>query len=119
MRDLIRNRVPFWYSVYEGKDPIVKDGFDTGQYQEKYSEPVRAWAQISPATGDSSTEMFGASVSYDRVISTVQQLPINEYSRLWIDTDPTTGGQWDYRVKRVAMGLTNNLWAIEKVTRNG
>lgn len=119
MRDLRRNQVSFWYSLYQGKEPILKDGFDTGQSREKYSEPVRARARISSATGDSDTEMFGAAVSYDRVISTVQPLPIDEYSRLWIDTDPTTGGDWDYKVKRVAPGINQNLWAIEKVVRNG
>lgn len=119
MRDLRRNQVSFWYSRYEGKEPVLKNGVETGQFKEIYSEPIKAWARISSATGGSETEMFGAAVSYDRVISTVQPLPIDEYSRLWIDTDPTTGGDWDYKVKRVAPGINQNLWAIEKVVRNG
>ena len=122
MRDLRRNQVPFWYSLYEGKDAILKDGFETGQYKEKYSEPVQAIARISSATGESDVEMFGAAISYDRIITTVQDLPINEFSRLWVDVDPDAsknGEDYNYKVKRVARGLNQHLWAIEKVVRNG
>ena len=119
MRDLIRNQVPFWYSLYLGKEPVLVDGFETGQYKERYSEPVRGMARISSVTGESEAEMFGASVQYDRLISTVQNLPIDEYSRLWVDSDPATGAEFDYKVKRVSKGLNQHLWAIEKVVRNG
>lgn len=115
MRDLRRNQVPFWYSLYIEKEPVLVDGFETGQYQPIYSDPVEAKARISSATGESEAEMFGADVQYDRVISTVQNLPIDEFSRIWIDADPTTGAAHDYVVKRVAKGLTQNLWAIAKV----
>jgi len=119
MRDLKRNQIPFWYSLYLRKEPVLQDGFETGQYKEVYSEPVMAWARISSSTGESDVEMFGAAVQYDRVISTVQKLPIDEYSHLWIESDPNTGAKYDYKVKRVAQGLNQNLWAIEKVVRNG
>lgn len=92
------------------------NGFDTGQYQESYSEPVMARARISSVAGESEVEMFGASVQYDRIISSVQNLPIDEYSRLWIDSDPVSGEEYDYKVKRAARGLNHHLWAIEKVS---
>lgn len=122
MRDLKRNQVPFWYSCYEGKESVLKNGFETGQYKETFSEPVKAWAQISSAKGESDVEMFGAAISYDRIISTVQDLPINEFSRLWVDTDPDAskkGEDFNYKVKWVARGLDQHLWAIERVVRNG
>lgn len=116
MRDLQRNQVEFWYSLYEGKEPILVDGFETGQYKEKYSAPVKAKARISTVTGESGAEMFGAAVQYDRVISSVQDLPIDEYSRLWVDTTPDEKCQnFDYKVKRKAPGLDNHLWAIQRV----
>lgn len=115
MRDLRRNQTPFWYSLYLRKDPVLESGFETGQYEAVYSDPVLARAYISSASGESEAEMFGADVQYDRVISTVQDLPINEFSRLWVDADPATGAAHDYVVKRVACGLTQNLWAIAKV----
>ena len=118
MRDLIRNQVEFWYSVYLDKEPVLKNGFETGQYREVYSEPIRARARISSAKGETDSEIFGTSVKYDRVISSVRDFPINEFSRLWIDVAPSTGAKPDYAVKRVAKGLDQNLWAIERVTRN-
>ena len=115
MRDLKRNQVSFWYSLYVGKEPVLEDGFETGQYEEVYTDPERAWARISSATGETEVDLFGASVQYDRVISTVRPLPIDEYSRLWVDTDPNKGEEFDYKVKRVAKGLNQHLWAIAKV----
>lgn len=119
MRDLKRNQTSFWYSLYSSKEPVLKNGFKTGQYKSGYTEPVKAMACISPATGDSAVEMFGTDIQYDRVISSVQSLPIDEFSRLWVEADPSTGAEYDYKVKRVAKGLNQNLWAIEKVVRNG
>lgn len=121
MRDLRRNQVPFWYSLHlKGeREPVLANGFHTGQYKEKYTEPIQARARISYPTGGAELEMFGADLRYDRVISSVQDLPIDEYSHLWIESDPTTGAPYDYKVSRVAKGLGQNLWAVEKVTRDG
>lgn len=115
MRDCLRNQVEFWYSTFIKKEPILKDGFETGQYESVYSDPVKAKARITSATGESDAELFGADVRYDRVISTVQNLPIDEYSRLWIEKSPERYDDHDYVVKRVAKGLNQNLWAIAKV----
>ncbi len=120
MRNLKRNQVTFWYSRYLGKEEVLKDGFKTGQYKESYSEPVQAEASISSAAGGSDVELFGTSVQYDRIISTVEDLPIDEYSRIWVDTVPNgQADNFDYKVKRVAKGLCQHLWAIQKVVRNG
>lgn len=120
MRNLKRNQVTFWYSLYEGKEDILKDGFKTGQKKETYSAPVQAEASISSATGGSDVELFGTSVQYDRIISTVEPLPINEFSRIWVDTIPNEkADNYDYKVKRVAKGLCQHLWAIEKVVGHG
>lgn len=118
MRDLARNQIIFWYSLYLGKEPVLKNGFETGQYTDAYTDPVAVKARISSATGENEVEMFGTAIQYDRVISSVQNLPIDEYSRLWIDSDPSEGADYDYRVKRVAKGLNQHLWAIEKVVKN-
>ena len=119
MRNLKRNQVTFWYSLYSAKEPVLKNGFKTGQYKKGYSEPVKAEASISSATGGSDVKLFGTAVTYDRVISSVELLPIDEYSRIWIDNDPTAGEPHDYKVKRVAKGLAQHLWAIERVVQNG
>ena len=120
MRNLMRNQVTFWYSLYLDKVDILKNGFKTGQSEIIYSEPVQAAASISSARGGSEAELFGTSVTYDRVISSVEPLPIDEYSRIWVDTVPNEkADNPDYKVKRVAKGLSQHLWAIEKVVQNG
>lgn len=120
MRDLKRNQVPFWYSLYLGKEPVLKNGFETGQYKEKYSEPIQAKARISRTGGDIALEEFGISLRYDGLISSVQDLPIDEYSRLWVDVSPNEkADNYDYKVKRVAKDLNSHVWAIEKVVRDG
>lgn len=116
MRDLKKNQIGIWYSLYSDKEPVLRDGFETGQYKKGYSEPVFVKVSVSPSTGASEAELFGTSVQYDRVISSVQNLPINEYSRLWVEKTPADG-EHDYTVKRVAAGLNQNLWAIAKVVR--
>lgn len=118
MRDLKRNQVPFWYSLYEGKEPVMDGDRETGTYRDAYSAPVKAMASISVATGAADADLFGTSVSYDRVISTVVDLPIDEYSKIWIETTPASAETpADYRVKRRAVGLNQNLWAIEREIR--
>jgi len=122
MRDCFRNQRAFWYSLYLRKDPVYKEGLadpsgnpiETGQYQEVYSEPVSIRAHITAATGPSDIEAFGSSVQYDRVICTVNRLGLTEQSRLWIERSPADGGP-DYRVIRVAEGLNQNLYAIERI----
>lgn len=119
MRDLKRNQRAIWYSLYVGKEPVLQNGFETGQYVETYSAPVCVRISVSSSTGGSEAELFGASVQYDRVLSSVQDLPIDEYTRLWVDKAPTsdTFDDHDFVVKRVAKGLNQNLWAIAKVVR--
>lgn len=118
MRDLLRNCTPFWYALYEGKtEKLDAHGNKTGQYEEHYAEPVKALAPISADSGVAEAEVFGTAVSYDRLISTVQNLPINEYSKIWIDADPTAGAPADYRVKRKAKSINQHLWALNREVR--
>lgn len=120
MRDCLRNQRTIWYALYDGKEPVMVNGLDSGQNKEIYSKPKMAEVNVASATGGAETELFGASVQYDRVISTVQDLPIDEYSRIWVDTIPNEqADNSDYKVKQVAKGLDQHLWAIEKVVRNG
>lgn len=133
MRCLKRNRVPFWYALYSEKTPIVDDeGFQTGEYQIKYTNPIKAYANISPSIGETETRQFGIPEEYDKVM--VMDLPsvIDEYSILWIDSEPeiTADGKLveeegeiktpnDYIVKKVAKSLNSVSYAIKKVTVNG
>ena len=118
MRDRQRNQRTFWYAAYLHKEPVLKNGHETGQHKEIFADPIKAKAFISPPSGESEADLFGAAIQYDCIISTVQDLPgLNEYARVWVSADPATGAAHDYVVKRCAPGLNRNRWAISKVVR--
>lgn len=90
MKTLKRNESPLWYCLYSGKTELVDEyGNSTGQYALSYGQPTQMYANISPATGHSSTEIFGSLENYDKVIVTAWlDCPINENSVLFIDKAP-------------------------------
>lgn len=122
LKDLKANQVPFYYQTYEGKVPEYdEDGYLTGDYKEKYSRPVQKFARISPNTTEVQNTPFGLDLVYDKMISTVQDLPIDEFSRLFIDVVPkvnpdgTTDTEPDYKVVKAARDMNQKLWAIQKL----
>ena len=116
MKCLIRNKRPFWYALYGVETEMQDaDGNYTGETEIGYSEPVKAKANISPATGQSNLEMFGNLTDYDRVIVTDDvNIPIDENSVLWIDADPQNVAH-NYTVRRVARSLNSVAIAVRKV----
>ena len=122
MFDLPENQVPFWYQTYEGEDfEVDEDGHRTGDKIAKYSNPERVMARVSSNTGNASDSPFGVDIVYDKAISTVKKLPIDEYSRLFIDREPvlnpdgSTDTEPDYSCVCVKHGLVQNVWAIKKI----
>lgn len=123
MRALKRNQVKCYFAVYEG-EKLVKnaEGYYTGEKELTYSKPIMLMANISQATGLSSTEQFGTNINYDKSL-VIDRLPkgLDEYSRLWIDTlpilsnDGSTITPHDYVVKRVAKSLNSVSIAVAKV----
>ena len=72
--------------------------------------------------GETVAQQFGGDESYDKVIVTENlSLPIDEYSRLWVDTMPTlkqdgsTNTPHDYIVRKVAKSLNSVSYGITKV----
>lgn len=122
MFDLAENQREFYYQTYVGEEEEVdENGYLTGDSKIKYSNPIWAKAMISENTSDAVEMPFGKDLVYDKMISTVQDLPINEYSKLFVDVVPvlnedgTTDTKPDYIVKKVAKGLYQKVWAIQKV----
>lgn len=121
MRCLKRNERPFWYCLYNGETEVVDEyGNATGEPRPIYGEPVEMVANISSATGQSNTEMFGNLDSYDKVIVLCDMnCPIDEHTVLFIDKEPEFGFDgiplYDYIVKRVAKSLNSVSIAIRKV----
>lgn len=131
MRCMRRNKVKFYYALYEGKQPITDEwGNQTGEYEVVYGNPTECYANISPAIGETATRQFGESVDYDKVIVMDNSAPpIDEYSVLWVDTLPQLDAEGnlilnddemaitphDYIVKKIAKSLNSVSIAIHKV----
>ncbi len=136
MRCLERNKQPLYYCLYNGRDEIIDEyGNSTGQYIRFYKEPVLMYANVSQATGFSSTEQFGTLENYDKVIVTCDMnCPIDENSVLFIDKEPDETNVLthettaitvtdklvevptpDYIVVRVARSLNSISIAVRKV----
>lgn len=130
MRSLVRNKTKFYYALYEKREEIIDEyGNNTGQYELIYGEPVMMFGNVSAAVGSIRNREFGESESYDKVIVLDNpNTPIDEYSRLWVDTLPLTHEEieegaeqipHDYIVKKVARSLNSVSIAISKVDVNG
>lgn len=135
MRCMNRNKVEFYYALYEGKVLHKNEkGQRTGEYDLIYSNPVSSRANISAAKGETQTRQFGEDESYDKVlVMDSNAAPIDEYSVLWVDTMPQLNADgslktdekgetvtpYDYVVKKVAKSLNVTAVAIRKVTVSG
>ena len=131
MRCLARNKRAFFYALHNGQAEIKDEyGNVTGQYKVLYGDPVEICGNISAAQGEIESRQFGESETYDKVIVLDDiNVPIDEYSILWVDSQPKLdeGGQLvtkedgtvetphDYIVKKVARSLNNVSVAISKV----
>jgi hypothetical protein len=123
MRCLTRNKSKFFYASYIGETAIVDEyGNETGEYEVSYGNPVECKGNVSAAQGETQTQQFGESESYDKVIVLDDRnAPIDEYSILWVDTlphlneDGSTDTPHDYVVRRVAKSLNGVAIAIGKV----
>lgn len=128
MRCLSRNKRTFWYAHYLGKEPILvpdEEGnmVESGEYRVKYSMPLEAKGNISPAAGATHTGLFGRFDGYDRsIVMADADFPLNENSVLWVDSTPFMGEElemlvpFDYTVSKIARGLNSVSIAISKVT---
>lgn len=122
LKDLKQNQVPFYYQN-PGKvtDILDEDGYMTGEYDIEGGDIVKEYARISPNTADYVNAPFGKDLVYDKMIATVQDLPINEQTKLFIDVVPefhfdgSTSTKPDYEVVKVAKDLNEHVWAIRRI----
>lgn len=121
MRALKKNMVPFWYSLYEGSYPVTdEDGLLTGENSARYSAPVQAYANISPASSGTTVQPFGTDIRYDKVIVIVDpKFPVDEHSLLRLDGNPIYDSEGnlipDYIVVRVSRSLNSVSYAVRQV----
>jgi hypothetical protein len=118
-----RNKQGIYYALFSDKTPILDfDGFETGDYESGYSNPVPFRIRVSPNKGENSEQAFGKLLDYDRVLSTSDHdFQIDEFSILWIGRVPeikedgSTDTPHDYTVARVSKDLNEWLFAIKRV----
>ena len=122
MKTLERNKQTFYYATYNSETELMDGELHTFEYSPSYSAWTEFRANISPARGESSADVFGADVSYDRVIVTDDlSCPIDEHTVLAIDIAPNTRETaavepvYDYVVTKKARSLNFIQYAVEKV----
>lgn len=124
MRCLKRNKVSFYYANIIGSEEVTDDnGYKTGETRLIYDKPKELTANISVAQGEVVFQLFGGNESYDKIIvSDDVNIPINEYSALWIDTVPLFDEiskevitPNDYIVKKIARSLNSISIAVSRV----
>ena len=131
MRCMSRNKVSFFYALYERKEAVEDDyGNKTGEFEIFYGNPLEYSANISAAKGETQTRQFGENEVYDKVIVADNAAPpIDEYSILWIDIMPQLDENgalatdesgkvitpYDYIVTKVARSLNSVSIAVSKV----
>ena len=126
MRGMVRNKSKFYYASYIGETEIIdENGFNSGEYEVLYTNPIKTNGNISAAQGEMQSRQFGESESYDKVIVLDDiNAPIDEHSILWVDTLPhlnangATDTPHDYVVTRKAVSLNSVSLAIRKVIVN-
>ena len=135
MKCLKRNKTKFYYALYVSKSDILDDyGNITGQYEVEHSSPVECYGNVSAAKGETQSRQFGENEVYDKTIVLDDvSTDIDEYSILWIDTEPQLDSEGnlaldedeevitphDYIVKKVAKSINSVSIAISKVKVNG
>lgn len=120
MRTNQRNKRPIWYCLYLGEtEQTDTDGNYTGVTATTYAAPVKLMANVSPATGQSDTEMFGNLTDYDHVIVTEWVgCPIDEQTVMFFGKTPenqSSSNGYNYTVRRVAKSINSVSIAIRKV----
>lgn len=89
MRCLERNQKPVFFALFQGDaDLRDADGRLTGEHAITYGNPVQLMANVSPATGASSTYQFGQLSDYDKVIVWDALPKLSEW-------DALAGKSWD------------------------
>lgn len=123
MRTLLRNKQIFWFANITGTTRTVDEyGYETGESEVAYSEPVEFEANISAARGTTDLDAFGINTNYTKTIVTDDlTLPIDKSTILWIECEPDENGEagnikHDYVVVAVAKSINSVTIAIKEVS---
>ena len=120
MRLQRRNLQSVWYCLFDKEVPVFEDGYETGEKDIAYHDPVEMRCNVSPASGYAQLNTFGNLDSYDKVLLIDNMsCPIDENTVLFVDKQPAYDKMgkplYDYTVRRVAKSLNVIAVAVSKV----
>ena len=112
---MIRNQRRFYFATCVGEiERTDASGDYTGETDPVYSGARECFANVSPASGTTATDLFGTVSDYDRVIGPLPiDCGIDEDCVVWIDKDPKK--PHDYIVKRIARSLNHIMVLVSEV----
>lgn len=116
MRVVRRNRRPVAYAFYQGVTELTDDdGLLTGEYEVRYTEPVKTLMNVSGGRGQADIALFGLTQTFARTATTEDlTTPFNTQTVFWIETDPDTE-PFDYRVVAVSRTINQVVLALAEV----
>lgn len=146
MMTLDQNKQKMYYSLFKGVEPeyeldengqkiigyIDEDGIvyyrETGNKIPTYFEPVLFYANISMSGGEVNAQEYGIDVSgYDAILVLDKgQVPIEETSLVWYETEPTykdidktivDGNKADYKVLAIKPSLNQLKCLLGRITK--
>ena len=117
MRTLKRNKRPVAYAFYDGVQELTDEyGNYTGEYDVRYTEPVKTKMNVSGGRGQADIALFGLTQTFGRTATTEDlETPFNEETVMWIETDPDKGEPFDYRVVAVSRTINQVVLALSEV----
>lgn len=126
MRLQERNITSFYYANYIGKKELIdEEGNRTGQYEVVRTKPAITRGNVSGNFGRIEMQRFGGSFNYDKRIALEDyNVPIDEFSVLWVEVDPMLDEEgyptvgFDYVVTKTSRTINYYVVAIQKVTVN-
>lgn len=135
MRTLKKNKQQMYYSVLLGEYPIYdyyidSDGnripVSTGESEMRYSVPKEFKGNIAMSGGESEAVEFGVNKSDYSAVLLVdrEELPIDETSLIWFESEPSTGSDEtinvsdaDYTVTKIIPSLNGVRYLLKKVVK--
>ena len=115
MRTVQRNKRWIAYAFYAGTQEIMDGSNHTGEYEVRYTTPVKTRMNVSGGRGQADIAMFGLNSSYARTAVTDDlKTDFNTETVFWIETDPDTEPH-DYRVVGVARTVNQVVIALAEV----
>lgn len=115
MKVLKINKKTTYYSLYQGEQEVIIDGFRTGRFEPVRSNPIEFKANVSATTGSAYVRPFGMWGDFNAIMVTDDmETPFDLQTVFWVDKDPQTE-PYNYIVVRVSRSLNSTTIALKEV----